>query len=123
MLVPAVRVKKACLPAATCVAQRPFGKVLRSLSREGEATGRVVSSTDFGMNPKRAVIRELGHDLRTPLNAIIGFSEMILSGAAGDVENERQREYLEYVRKSGADLLDTVSQLLEEKDRDQGFKS
>ncbi len=60
--------------------------------------------------------RDLGHDLRTPLNAIIGFSEMMLDGAVGDIENERHREYLEHVRRSGLELLETVRELLEQCD-------
>ncbi|MEK9644905.1 MAG: histidine kinase dimerization/phospho-acceptor domain-containing protein [Alphaproteobacteria bacterium] len=117
------RVNKAYLPARVSCGRQPTGSALRSFTREKELTGSVVSPTGFGADPKRAIIRELGHDLRTPLNAVIGFSELLLSGAAGDIENERHREYLEYVRKSGKNLLDIVNDLLEEKDRDEEIRA
>jgi signal transduction histidine kinase len=73
-------------------------------------------ATDDLLDDTRERVRELGHDLRTPLNAIIGFSEMLLDGAVGEIENERHREYLEYVQRSGLEMLETVRNLLEEND-------
>jgi signal transduction histidine kinase len=54
----------------------------------------------------------MSHELRTPLNAVIGFSEMLACGAAGPLD-ERQREYLDYIRRSGAHLLDTIDEILD----------
>ncbi|MGB5365348.1 MAG: histidine kinase dimerization/phospho-acceptor domain-containing protein [Polyangiales bacterium] len=45
----------------------------------------------------------LRHEFRTPLNAVLGFSDVLLSGIDGDV-NESQREDLEIIRASGIRL-------------------
>jgi signal transduction histidine kinase len=45
----------------------------------------------------------LRHEFRTPLNAVLGFSDVLLSGIDGEV-NESQREDLEIIRGSGIRL-------------------
>lgn len=45
----------------------------------------------------------LRHEFRTPLNAVLGFSDVLLSGIDGDV-NESQQEDLEIIRASGIRL-------------------
>jgi hypothetical protein len=45
----------------------------------------------------------LRHEFRTPLNAVLGFSDVLLSGIDGKV-NESQREDLEIIRASGIRL-------------------
>jgi hypothetical protein len=61
----------------------------------------------------------LRHEFRTPLNAVLGFSDVLLSGIDGEV-NESQREDLEIIRASGIRLkllLDSaldLSQLTED---------
>jgi K+-sensing histidine kinase KdpD len=45
----------------------------------------------------------LRHEFRTPLNAVLGFSDVLLGGIDGDI-NESQREDLEIVRASGIKL-------------------
>ncbi len=45
----------------------------------------------------------LRHEFRTPLNAVLGFSDVLLSGIDGEV-NESQHEDLEIIRASGIRL-------------------
>lgn len=55
----------------------------------------------------------LRHEFRTPLNAVLGFSDVLLSGIDGEV-NDSQREDLEIIRASGIRLrilLDTALDL------------
>jgi signal transduction histidine kinase len=54
----------------------------------------------------------MSHELRTPLNSILGFTGVVLSGMAGDV-NEEQRVQLSMVRRSGRHLLNLVNDLLD----------
>jgi signal transduction histidine kinase len=54
----------------------------------------------------------MSHELRTPLNAIIGFSEVLLQGLFGEV-NEKQREYLADVLGSGQHLLSLINDILD----------
>jgi PAS domain S-box-containing protein len=61
---------------------------------------------------KSRFLANMPHELRTPLNAVLGFSEMLERGAAGSLE-QRQREYVGYIRQSGAHLLDIINEILD----------
>jgi len=61
---------------------------------------------------KSEFLANMSHELRTPLNAIIGFSEVLLQGIFGDV-NEKQREYLTDVLGSGQHLLLLINDILD----------
>jgi two-component system, NarL family, sensor histidine kinase BarA len=54
----------------------------------------------------------ISHELRTPLTSVIGYSEMMLEGMAGDV-NDEQREYLETIKDKGESLLSLIGSLLD----------
>ncbi len=55
----------------------------------------------------------VSHELRTPLNSIIGFSDLLLHDVAGPLQSEKQREYIDLIRKSGSHLLEVVNGILE----------
>lgn len=61
---------------------------------------------------KSEFLANMSHELRTPLNAIIGFSEALLSGIYGPV-NERHREYLNDIMVSGENLLGLINDILD----------
>ena len=54
----------------------------------------------------------MSHELRTPLNAVIGFSEVLLDGMFGEL-NDKQREYLNDIRDSGRHLLELLNEILD----------
>jgi signal transduction histidine kinase len=54
----------------------------------------------------------MSHELRTPLNAINGFSDLLLTEAAGPV-NPEQQEFLEAVLRNGRHLLDLINSVLD----------
>ena len=57
-------------------------------------------------------LASMSHELRTPLNSIIGFTEIMLRGLAGDL-NEEQRRQLHMVHESGQQLLLLVDDVLD----------
>jgi len=61
---------------------------------------------------KSEFLANMSHELRTPLNAIIGFSEVLLEGIFGGV-NDKQREYLQDVLGSGQHLLSLINDILD----------
>ncbi|MGH2490654.1 MAG: GAF domain-containing protein [Candidatus Limnocylindria bacterium] len=61
---------------------------------------------------KSEFLANMSHELRTPLNAIIGFSEVLMQGLFGEV-NEKQREYLQDVIGSGQHLLALINDILD----------
>lgn len=71
---------------------------------------------------KDAFLASMSHELRTPLNSILGFTGVILQGAAGPLTEEQSRQ-LEMVRKSGRDLLALVNEVLDLSKIEGGFAS
>ncbi|MGN6583842.1 MAG: PAS domain S-box protein [Rhizobiaceae bacterium] len=62
---------------------------------------------------KTDFLARVSHEIRTPLNAIIGFSELIMDEKFGPVGNERYRDYLRDINRSGNHVLDLVNDLLD----------
>ncbi|MGB5809072.1 MAG: histidine kinase dimerization/phospho-acceptor domain-containing protein [Polyangiales bacterium] len=55
----------------------------------------------------------LGHELRNPLNSITGFSDMLLSGSDGDL-NEEQDKSVQTIRASAERLLRLVTTVVDQ---------
>ncbi len=70
------------------------------------------SQLEVANRHKSEFLANMSHELRTPLNAIIGFSEVLLQGIFGAV-NEKQREYLDDVLASGKHLLSLINDILD----------
>jgi len=62
---------------------------------------------------KSDFLARVSHEIRTPLNAIIGFSELMLDEKFGPVANDRYRDYLRDINRSGNHVLDLVNDLLD----------
>ncbi len=76
---------------------------LTDARREAEVASR--QKTDF--------LARISHEIRTPLNAIIGFSELMISERFGPIGNQRYRDYLQDIKRSGNHVLDLVNDLLD----------
>lgn len=61
---------------------------------------------------KDRFLASMSHELRTPLNSVIGFSDILLSGLAGEV-NEEQVRQLVMVNNAGKHLLSLINQVLD----------
>jgi signal transduction histidine kinase len=69
-----------------------------SLARASEAKSRFLAS--------------VSHELRTPMNAILGFTDALLAGVDGPL-NDEQRESLGWVQRGGRDLLGLINEVLD----------
>lgn len=61
---------------------------------------------------KSTFLATMSHELRTPLNSIIGFTSLLLDGLSGEL-NEEQARQMTIVRRSGQQLLDLISEVLD----------
>lgn len=68
---------------------------------------------------KSEFLANMSHELRTPLNSIIGFSDMMLEGATGKL-NEKQLKYIKNVSTSGHHLLTLINDILDLSKVDSG---
>jgi PAS domain S-box-containing protein len=62
---------------------------------------------------KSEFLARISHEIRTPLNAIIGFSELVLGERFGPIGNDRYRDYLQDINRSGNHVLELVNDLLD----------
>lgn len=61
---------------------------------------------------KSEFLASVSHELRTPLNAIIGFSDLLILGVAGEL-NDKQRHQIDRLRQNGQRLLELVNDVLD----------
>ncbi len=61
---------------------------------------------------KGEFLATMSHELRTPLNSIIGFSDILLEGTAGNL-NEKQARYIDHILKGGRHLLELINDILD----------
>ncbi len=75
--------------------------VLRDVTREREVA-----------QAKSAFVSIVAHELRTPMTSIKGYTDLVLSGAAGGI-SEPQKNFLEVVKSNADRLSDLVADLLD----------
>lgn len=62
---------------------------------------------------KSDFIARISHELRTPLSSIIGFTEIMMQGRFGPIDNERYQSYLRDIHTSGSHITSLVNDLLD----------
>ena len=73
---------------------------------------RAKRSVEEAQRLKTRFMASMSHDLRSPLNSIRGFSELLLSGADGEL-NPAQHESVTLIHRSGDDLLRLLGNILD----------
>ena len=88
--------------------------VTRDISerKRAEALYQAKTVAEIANTAKNAFLSNISHELRTPLNHIMGFTELILGKAFGEL-NETQQEYLTDVYRSSQHLLSLVNEILD----------
>ncbi|OCP24490.1 MULTISPECIES: HAMP domain-containing sensor histidine kinase [unclassified Ensifer] len=88
----------------------------RDVSREARLRAEAAARTaeaESANDAKTRFLAAVSHELRTPLNAILGFSDVLSGEYFGRLENDRQREYVSLIHKSGEHLLSVVNTMLD----------
>jgi len=97
--------------------------VLRDMTAEQKAQFELLSlanelqkaldSAKTANRAKTMFLATMSHELRTPLNAIIGFADMIDKQVFGPIGNEKYREYIADIHRSGESLLGLINDILD----------
>ena len=75
----------------------------------GEERREAEKKIEAANQRKRQFIANINHEIRTPMNAIVGYAEMLAESDIGD----RQRRYVETIRKNSAHLVAIINDIME----------
>jgi len=93
-----------------------FCAVVRDITqwkRAEEELTQARTRAERASSQKTDFLARVSHEIRTPLNAIIGFSELMIDEKFGPISNERYRDYMRDINRSGNHVLDLVNDLLD----------
>lgn len=108
------------IPLFITIGRLPGGKghcaVLRDIThwkRAEEELTQARAQAERASSQKSEFLARVSHEIRTPLNAIIGFSELMVDEKFGPIGNDRYRDYLRDINRSGNHVLELVNDLLD----------
>jgi hypothetical protein len=87
-----------------------------------ERTSRIEevnAELEAASSAKSDFLARMSHELRTPLNSVIGFSELLLMGASGELAPEQRRQ-TELINHAGKHLLRLINDVLDLAKVEQG---
>lgn len=89
---------------------------LRQMFADQRALAARLSSTNASLarasQAKSQFLASVSHELRTPMNAILGFTDALLAGVDGPL-NDEQKASLGWVQRGGRDLLGLINEILD----------
>jgi signal transduction histidine kinase len=103
-----------------------FGALTRDLNATSERLARLFddqnalartlaitnASLERASEAKSRFLASVSHELRTPMNAILGFTDALLAGVDGPL-NDEQKASLGWVQRGGRDLLGLINEILD----------
>lgn len=92
--------------------ERRIARGLSQLASFALENARLMAELNDADKTRSEFVATMSHELRTPLGVIIGYTDLLLDGALGELGAE-QTEALERVRKNSWDLLDLISSTLD----------
>ena len=64
---------------------------------------------EASMKVKEQFLANMSHEIRTPMNAIVGFTDLVMKTPL----SPEQKQYLEYIKTSGANLIVIINDILD----------
>lgn len=93
-------------------ARAELRQAIRDISAEKQRTDHLREELADSSRYKGEFLTNMGHQLRTPLNSIVGYSELLLNGIYGDL-NEKQTDRLEKIHRNSLSLLTLINEIME----------
>jgi signal transduction histidine kinase len=91
--------------------ERSIRSTLRIHQAELEAAA-ANAALEQALTARSRFYATMSHELRTPFNAILGYTDLILAGIYGEL-NEKQRETLERSQRATRHLLELINDVLD----------
>ena len=88
-------------------------RVRNRVRQRTEELAKARDEAESANRTKTEFLANMSHELRTPLNAILGFSEIIRDQVFGSGARERYQEYARDIHRSGAHLLEIITDILD----------
>jgi PAS domain S-box-containing protein len=92
--------------------ERRIARGISQLASFALENARLMSELNEADKLRSEFVATMSHELRTPLGVIIGYTDLLLDGALGELDEE-QEDALERVRKNSWDLLELISSTLD----------
>ena len=98
-----------CGQLALVVSNMQYTEALRGVNEELRRANEELTHLD---ELKSDFMATMSHELRTPLTSIIGYSDMLLSGMTGNLD-DKQASFIDSILKNGETLLNLINDILD----------
>ncbi len=86
--------------------------ILKNVERLNEQLKQTNNELRELYQRRNVLISSMGHELRAPLNIIIGFTDVLLKGYSGKIDEDQKRK-LVIIKESSKHILSLISELID----------